>query len=157
MSDKEITLTVHGYDAAQVQERVAQLLVEQVDAHAREAIRERVDRLIEERLGDVTTERMRGVLEEIIADGWQRTNNYGEAVGPKLGFRERATKELFEPTGCNRARPIDDLFRETLNAALNKELGEVIKQATAQFRALVDETLQGKLRDALKSALGLGR
>jgi len=153
---KPITLTVDGYEAQQIQERVAELLAAQAAEKLDEMIASIARETIESKMAAYADKEARAAVEEVLAEGWSETNTYGERVGQKLTLKDRVSKHLFSArSNYDRKTRIDEFFDDTIAKAMREELGAVIKDATTKFRAQVDGVMTAKLAETLRKSLGL--
>jgi hypothetical protein len=153
-----VTLTLAGYEAQWVYERVAQIIAAQATQEVRrqaektvlETVSVEVERYVEEQL----SARITSEVDSIIAEGWTQTDSYGYG-SKKMTIRERINESLKASgnggynNGSNRS--INGLAEKAIEAAVVAEFKEV----QPSIRAMIDKTVKDKLAQSLKSALGL--
>lgn len=121
-------------------------------------LKEYVQKAVEERVGQVTAETIQGLVEaevkRIAVDGaFEFTDQYGRV-------KERKTLAQLVNTAFNktdqydRETRVDKLVREQLNAAISKELAEVLATLKANFKAALEKEFAAKMLDTLRSLGG---
>jgi hypothetical protein len=146
-----VTLTLAGYEAQWVYERVAQIIAAQAtqevlwqaEKTVLETVSVEVERYVEEQL----SARITSEVDSIIAEGWTQTDSYGGSN--KMTIRERINESL--KASGNGGRSIKGLVEKAIEAAVVAEFKEV----QPSIRAMIDKTVKDKLAQSLKSALGL--
>jgi hypothetical protein len=165
MSEKT-TITITGLSVEHVADQVAFRIMhdrdgdetrfsERIEAIVEERVREWVNGQIE-RLASIEIER---AVAAVLEEGWQQTNQYGEATGKRMTLKERIAAMLQEPTGDaysgGRKPRIDHVAHQLLNKALHESFGKEIEAGRGRLRAAIDDVIKAKLTETLKSALGL--
>lgn len=126
-----------------IQTRIDQIAEEAIRAHFDEAIKARI----------VET------VDKVLAEGWQVTNQYGEARGPKVDLKARITELLTKPAndgfGGKAVTEIERQVKKAVDEGLAKELGKEVEAAKKSLRAQLDSAVNGKLAEAVKAAMGI--
>lgn len=159
MSDK-MTITVEGYDAAQVKDWLSQRITAEVGEDLnrrvndaiRGAIKTRVDQLVDE----VTKERVTKEIDAIFAEGWVQTDEWGNPRGQAKTLRDRV-RGFFDSKEDSYARQtrVEKWIQETCGRTLDAITAEETKAYRERLRKAFDEVLQAKFTDTIRSALGL--
>lgn len=134
----------------EVIEQVVAGVVDRMDAKFSDVLEERLSGIIETRLTKLTDERLSAEMEKVLANGWQLTDGYGRPTGEKLTL---AAKVLAYITKGGYHDPMDTIFRNHIEKAMQGEMGKLIKEATDKLRAALDESIAAKLREAVTKAL----
>lgn len=124
--------------------------------------------LIDAKISEVATSYTRNAIDEkikvriseavdaVLAEGWQRTDEYGTARGPKVGLKERISELMLKAgSSYDRDNAIDKQIKASVSSVLTNEFQKEIDAAKAKVRAELDSVLSGKVTEALKSAMGL--
>lgn len=141
-------VVVTDYIKSAIERRVEDAIQHAVDDAVSVAVAGLVD--------EIGRERISKAIEQVLAEGWQKTNDYGENTGAKIGLKERIGKILGERDryGSN-GTYIDELVKRQVQEALNKDLKADIQAARDKFKAEVDAVLTATIREALAKNLGL--
>lgn len=150
-----LKIEIEGWNESDLHERLVRAMVERYHDELAAHVRERVEAAVDERLSRLADEHLREAVAQIVREGFQQTNSYGEATGPRVTLKDRIGQYLAGRDSYDRKSRIDAVFEKLLGEALNRELGEELKRAREAFRAQVDGVLQAKLTESLRSALGL--
>lgn len=131
-----------------------------VRADAKERIEEAVEGVIrsalDERLAALTDEVVRPAVAAALGEGWQKTNDYGDPVGPRVGLKERISEQLLKTDSWGNREPwITKFVREAIEHELRGELGRELTKAKETIRGTVTGIVQQKLNETLAEALGL--
>lgn len=121
-----------------------------------EYAQKRIDSAINERVAEVASEiiatRIGDVIDQILRDGFRETDNYGSPRG-QIKTVKTMVLEALSPSNNG------SYGRKTLPAIVNevlvKRFDEEIADGTKRLRAVVDETIKGKVAEALASAFGV--
>lgn len=157
MTEKNITIHVDGYDAAQVEEwlteKVAASVRERMDAKVKDAIAASVRDLVDE----LTRERLHKEINALLDEGWKGTDSYGNENGKKYTLRDRV-RGVFEAKAdsySNSGSRVERWVKEAVDYQLKRALEEELASARARLRAAFDEVLQAKFTSTIRDALGL--
>ena len=154
-------IEVEGIDEERVVRQVATMLYEQLhetlEGTAEAAVQSAIRAGVDGALSRIVEEKLRPAVEAALAEGWQRTDKWGDLAGGRADLKTRIGELLEMRDDYHRVRRIDAIAKETIEEALKKDFGETIDKAKAAFKAQVDGVIQAKLREALSTALGIGR
>lgn len=122
---------------------------EAITTSVRDSLRDVAERLIEQRV--------RAEIENVMLEGWQRTNQYGEPTGELATVSSLIRDALTKESGDYHRRETmaAKLTRELLETTMRSEFDKEIKAARQAFRDKIDAVLAGHLTDALRKAVGL--
>lgn len=136
-----------------IERRIAEKVQEQFDSVFDDVIRQRVTELVD----GITRKQVEKAVTDALDEGWQATNSYGEAVGPKVGIKGRLGEMLTKNVGDynNRMTQADKLAKEVIDATLRSEFGKEIKAAQERFKKALDAEIAERFTATIKSALGL--
>ncbi len=121
-------------------------------------VAERTRRAVDAAVEKVTEERIAEAVDKVLAEGWRKTNNWGEPTGPATNLRGRINEILhqnIERDYRHKGARIDVIIGEAIEAALGKEFKPLLEAAAAKFKAALEGTIAAKLQETLKAALGL--
>lgn len=149
---KPIRLTVEGYEAENIADRVAMMLAERFANGIDKRVEELTLDHVKARLAEVTTDAVQGEVDKIIASGWTETDSYGNPRGGAYGGTTRIDKALADALDDALHGPKDYHGRRRSGAGV---LQPIIDDAKKKFRELVDQTMTAKLQATLREALGL--
>lgn len=138
---------------------------------AKSPLAEQLEKLIDAKVTEVTTDMVRAcfdekihkriadTIDEVLAVGWVKTDNYGNATGASLDLKGRINEIITEKksTGYNReSRTLaEKLVAEKVHEVLTRELNAEIEKARASLRSQLDAVVAGKVAETIKQALGL--
>lgn len=127
---------------------------------AEEAVDSAIDKAVAAGVDDamkrLAEEMLRPAIAEVIANGWQKTDSYGQPVGTRQTLAQRITEYLFEHDRYSgRGTKIDVLFKEELDKALRSEAGREFTAALKSFAGKVDTELNNRILAAVRATLGL--
>lgn len=136
-----------------VEMRLADKVSEQFDRVFDDIIRRKVTELVD----DITRRQIEKAVTDALDEGWQSTNSYGEAIGPRVGLKGRIADMLSKTTGDynNRMTQADKITKDVIDSAFRSEFGKEIKAAQENFKKAVDAEIAGRFTSTIKSALGL--
>lgn len=124
---------------------------QKIEALADKAVREQFDATIKERISKT--------VDQVLADGWVKTDNYGNANGERLDLKGRINEILTkkESAGYNRESWTlsEKLVREKVEEVLRGDLNKASQEAQAALRKQLDTAVTTKVAETIKSALGL--
>lgn len=135
----------------EVLERLAHRYVHELDLKVKKRLAAAVDTAV----ATCVEEEIRPVVRGILEEGWQRTNQWGEVSGGKVGLRERIGELLNKRGPHTSATLVEKLAREILEKALRADFGKELAEAQKKVRALFDQELMGKVQKVLREGLGL--
>lgn len=137
----------------QMELRIEDKVSGQFDRAFDEVIREKVSDLVD----GITRVQIEKAVAAALDEGWQATNSYGEAVGPRIGVKGRIAEMLSKNVGDynHKMTRAEQLTKEVIDTALRAEFGKEIKEAREKFKAAVDAHIAEQFTQTIKSALGL--
>lgn len=162
-SEHPLTITVGGYQRGEL----AGWLVNQMKAFVKKIVDRRVDSLVtkavEAKLDALSTQaleaRLQNELDICLEEGWQRTDNYGQACGGKVTLKTRISDWLEHNTGSysnsNKQRRIDAMLKPAIEWETKKAVDAEVARLKDHLTAEVDAALAEKARGALRGILGL--
>ncbi len=135
-------------------------LGEQMKHYLDSKIAELADVLVREQFDKVVIQRIAAQVDAVLAEGWQVTNQYGEARGPKVDLKGRITELLLKPGRDSYGNgesmtPIDRQVKAAIDGLIGKEFAKDIETARKSLKAQLDASVAAKFTDTLKKALGL--
>lgn len=128
------------------------------------ALERRIDELATERVRECFEEvikaRIAATVDEVLAEGWQRTDRYGNRQdAERLDLKARISEMLAEKKHDGFGRqPIslaEEVVQKTVEGVLTRELQNEIEKARTALRAQLDAVVAGKVAETIKTALGL--
>lgn len=155
MSEK-MTITVEGYDAAQVKEWLSERVNREIAEAMNGAVRTEIARCVENLVVDLAKERVVSEIEAVLAAGWTCTNQYGEPTGRTLTLRDRV-RGFFDSkeSHYDRSNRVEKWVEEGVKRSLETAMNEEIKSARERLRAAFDDVLKAKFADTIRKALGV--
>lgn len=151
-----IKIEVEGYEADKALDRAMELAVQQAVEMQREKLAEAVEDeirgAVDAKLGAITEEMVRSEVARVLAEGWRKTNSYGEPFGQLQTLKGLILEKITgrSDSYSNSPTMIEKLAQEQIREALQKEFGKELEAAREKLRALVDGTISEKMRDLLK-------
>jgi phenylpyruvate tautomerase PptA (4-oxalocrotonate tautomerase family) len=131
-------------------------LQERVGEAVDKAVKKAISAGIDDAMRRLAEEALRPAIAEVIANGWQKTDSYGQPQGPKQSLAQRITEFLFERDRYSgNGTVIDKVFKEELDKALKTEAGKAFQEALASFKGKVDTEINGRIISAVRSVMGL--
>ena len=130
-----------------------------IEDRVRQVVLKTVREAVESTVATVTEAAVKDAVAACLAEGWQKTNNYGEPSGPKMDLKARIGELLvkLQDNGynSNRQNLVEALIRSAVEGALKTEFAPAIAEAKVKFKALLDGSISATLAETLKGALGL--
>jgi hypothetical protein len=143
----------------QIVRAIASRVEDRFEERIKEAVRGAVKGAVERQTKELVDAAIAPIVEQVLAEGWQPTDQWGEPSGKKITLRARVSKRvseyLEEKERYQDKTPAQKLIDEAIAAELRGEAGKVLEAARAKLREQVDGVLQAKLREVLASSLGL--
>ena len=137
-----------------VVDRVAEKLLQRAGV-----TKDDIEQLVEKRLDDIfaelTKERTTAIIDRVLADGWQTFDEYGRATGERKTIASQALDVLNAKDSYSRDTALERLIKQSVETAYRKEFAPIVEDMKKQFRAQVDDLLQAKFAETLRSSLGL--
>ena len=142
---------------ARIIDAIARQFTQFAEAKVRVAIAKAILNEVERRADTVSDELIRSTVVELLAEGWEQTNTYGESTGKVMTLKERISERLI-PTNRGMGLPdvpIKKFVQEEVNRVLRAEFESELTEVRKAFRAQVDAALAGKMTEALRKSVGL--
>lgn len=133
----KITVEAENWEEHRIAEFIANKVQAHVDEHMDGAIHNAAQRAVDKAVERFGEEVIRAAVVEAIAEGWQKTNTYGEPIrGEKVSLKERIAKLIEEPVGDYNRRQsrIEKLVGETVEATLRDEMKKELSEVRTAFR-----------------------
>lgn len=106
---------------------------------------------------DAIRARINAAVDVVLAEGWRKTNQYGEPTGTALDLKARVSELLTQHADSYNREP--SLVTKRIDAVtggfLDKEFRPIIDQAKATLKAKLDATVMETVAVTIKTALGL--
>jgi len=139
---------ISGQFAAVVVQAVAKRFEKGIAEKVTAAIEQRVEALVNE----ITEARIADEVERLLRDGFQETDSYGSARGPKKTVGQIIIEMLTKKDQySSRYNDLPSIVSDVVRKRFDTEVEEGAKR----LRASIDDTIRGKVNEALQSALGL--
>lgn len=121
----------------------------------RDEVRKTIRARVEERVQAITDERIGAELDQLLAEGWTKTDNYGRPTGSKFTLRDHALSLLTTTDSYNRESYVDRSCREHVQEALSKTLKPEIDALKAKAKDALNSGFEAAIRVALAQGAGL--
>lgn len=132
-------------------EMLGKHIEQKVEKLAEKAVREHFDATIKARI--------EATVDEVLATGWVKTDNYGNANGARVDLKGRISEIITkkESAGYNRESWTlsEKLVRDKVEEILRGDLNKVSQEAQASLRKQLDTAVTTKVAETIKQALGL--
>ena len=126
-----------------------------VDARIREAVNNRIDTAAKDLVTEAIFTRIAARVEEVVADGWPRTNNYGERTGQPISLKERVSAMLMDKGYSSSQARIDKIVEEAVAKTMQQHLSAPIAEARKKYETLLDQKAMAAFGNLLRKALGV--
>ncbi len=114
------------------------------------------DTLVREKFDQVVGERIVAAVDEVLREGWTKTDEYGSARGPKVTLKDRISEFLSQRDRySSNQNVIDKAIKESLDKTLSGDFKKEIDAATKSLRAQLDAAVSDKFVSAIKAAMGV--
>lgn len=115
------------------------------------------DTLVREQFDIVIKDRIAKAVDDALATGWTKTDEYGSPRGPAIDLKARVGEYL---NATDRYRqPYKTFIEEQVAKAVEKTLGGEFKKeidaAVKSLRGQLDAAVSSKFTDAIKAAMGV--
>lgn len=116
--------------------------------------------LVREQFDAVIHERIAKTVDDVLAAGWVRTDEYGNAIGSdRLDLKARISKLISDKQRDGYGGPqytlSEKLIKEAVEKTLTRELNHEITAARNSLKAQLDAIVSGKFAETLKAAMGV--
>jgi hypothetical protein len=133
-------------------EQVGYRVKEAVEARLEGVLEESVSELVQTRLRELTDEALRKEMDRVLAEGWRKTNSYGEPTGDVVTLKSWILQYL---TKSDYGRtPMEKVFSDVMEREMKSETGAIFTEVKVKLRAMVDKEIATKLRAAVSEAIG---
>ena len=151
---KELILTVTGADESAIIEGTTRLLADRVHDEVKKLVKATVEREVQAHVDRFSETAIREAVEAVLAEGWQKTDQWGEARGQRMSLKERIGEWLSgKSDSYARETRVEKIVAATVEATLKGELQGQVESAKILFRKQLDAVLTGKFAEAMKAAL----
>lgn len=127
-------------------ERVPRAVLEQVDSKIGGWLKELVQKEAAVLINTTVQERVSALVRELLEQGWERTDDYGQSKG-RFSLKEHVAKAVRD---ADRNRDITRVIQD----AWDKELNTVWKKALEEMRETIRSQLVQKVADQLATNAG---
>lgn len=161
MSDeKNIHITVTGLDSQQVQDWILERLSEQLEESVKAKLEKMAETAVElrtcELVDKLAHERIQKDIDAVLAEGWQKTDSWGNPMGKVTTLRERVRGFLdAKEDDYHRTTRVEKWLAESVKGALADALKVELEDAKKRLRESFDEVIKAKLHETLRTALGV--
>lgn len=113
--------------------------------------------LVREKFDETVSARIATAVDDVLREGWQRTDEYGMPNGQKLDLKARIGSFLNERDRYRspNAPRIDEMVKSAVEKTLSFEFKKEIDAAVKSLRAQLDAAINGKFTEAIKAAMGI--
>jgi len=122
-----------------------------------EAIQKHIEATLVATTEEIITSRIAAAVDAVLEEGWQRTNAYGEKMGPAIGIKERISEMLLKPDQLasdydSRTR-IDKAIESAVERTMRDHLAGPIAAARKKYEELVDQKAIAAFGSLLRKAV----
>jgi hypothetical protein len=128
---------------------------QQLRSYLDRKIAEMHETMVREHFDTVVKQRIEAAVDEVLQQGWTKTNEYGSAVGPKMMLRDRISEVLQSRDRYNSRNYIEEHVKAAADKLLAQEFAPLIKEAGVKLREMVDRAVLEQLAATVRGALGL--
>ncbi len=141
---------------------IAEAVTDQVEGCIRQEVRDQIALKVEEAARDITSEeldrairhKLRVAVVEVLDEGWQKTDRYGNPEGKKVTLRGRIEESFNTSKGYGQQSMIEILLSEQFNKIMREEFSAQIAKARAKLQKMIDDEVMEKIGKAFKAAIG---
>lgn len=153
VQDVSVQYTVPGdLIEARINLSISQLVHDAVEERVSASVADAVSDLVKE----ISHKRIAAAVDAALAEGWQKTDEYGSTTGVKRTLKERISDILNERDRySNGRRWLDELVKTQVNEAISKNFKADIEAAREKFKSEVDATLTGVIKKAIAEHFGV--
>jgi len=151
-----ITIEADQWDDQRLSEMILGRVASTVEERTQKAIERRIETVVDKAFREVVEARVTAAVDAILTEGWQPTDGYGRADGPKKTLKDLVLGMLTARDRYDNNRSyLDKSIADNVDKVLRGELGKAIEEAKAKVRETLDHAVMTKLQQALKEGLGL--
>lgn len=113
--------------------------------------------LVREKFDQVIADRIAKAVDQVLEEGWVKTDEYGSARGPKVDLKARISDYLNEKdryTSPN-LRRIEQQVKSAVDATLASEFKKEVDSAVKSLRTQLNAAVSDKFVSAIKQAMGV--
>ena len=151
-----IKITLEGVPPNWLPDEITRMLM---DGSLIRSLEQRLDdavtKRIEELADDVILDRLRAELERALAEGWKRTNTYGEPIGEPISLKERVSRMLENKDPYRSSRWADDVMTKMVDEVYRKELAKPIAEAKEKVKKMLEDKALEGFGNLLRKAAGV--
>lgn len=148
-----ITVEINEYE---LKSRIESAIDGHVSAGVDEAVLQAVTTAVEPLVAKVGLQKISKAVDEVLEEGWQITDEYGQPRTGKVSLKDRVSKILSEKNSYSGSRSwLDELIKKRVDEVVNKDLKADIDAARAKFKAEVDSVLTGVIKKAVAEHFGV--
>lgn len=112
--------------------------------------------LVREKFDEVIADRIASAVDDVLAEGWTKTDEYGSARGPKVDLKARIGSYLSEQDRySSNQNVIDKAIKAALDKTLAGDFKKEIESAVKSLRSQLEAAVSSKFTDAIKTAMGV--
>ena len=158
MADKLLSAYVREEDTNSTY-RTHSPLAEQMRSLIEEKISDIAEKAVRERFEEVARERITAAVDAVLAEGWQRTDEFGNKIGEHVDLKGRISQIITEKRNDGYNRPAltlaERLVKESVEKMFADKFGKEIEAAQKDMRKQLDAVVAGKFTETIKRALGV--
>lgn len=125
-----------------------QFLEKKIDGLAETLVREKFDEVVGMRIANA--------VDEVLAEGWVKTDEYGGARGPRVDLKARIGEFLSKKDRYDsHHNVIDKAVKEAVDKTLSGSFKTEIDAAVKSLRSQLDAAVSDKFVSAIKAAMGV--
>jgi hypothetical protein len=126
-----------------------QFLEKKIDGLAETLVRERFDEVVGMRIANA--------VDDLLTEGWSKTDEYGSVRGPRVSLKDRigehlSQKDRYSSPSLN---VIDKAVKDAVDKTLSGSFKTEIDAAVKSLRAQLDAAVSDKFVNAIKAAMGV--
>jgi len=118
-----------------------------------EAIQKHIEATLVATTEEIITSRIAAAVDAVLEEGWQRTNAYGEKMGPAIGIKERISEMLLKPDQYDSKTRIDKAIESAVERTMRDHLAGPIATARKKYEELVDQKAIAAFGSLLRKAV----
>lgn len=112
--------------------------------------------LVREKFDEAIGMRIANAVDEVLAEGWTKTDEYGSARGPKVTLKDRIGEYLGQRDRySSNQNVIEKAIKEALDKTLSGSFKTEIDAAVKSLRAQLEAAVSDKFTSAIKAAMGI--
>jgi hypothetical protein len=164
-------LTIDGLPHSEIMkavfERISRDTMAQLTAEHKKQIRAQIEKSVDDAVVKIVDARLEKEVNDIIDNGWQQYDLWGEPTGKRMTLRELITGYIMKEVdqhGRDRSDSYSDsnkrnriywFVEKAINGIFDKETSNLVENFRKQVRERFTADMAGKVAESIKSALGL--